>query len=259
MLSKAKIKELKSLEYKKFRDESGLFVAEGNKIVADMLYSFECEWLIAKSSWMATQGDIPAKELILAEEGDMKKISFLKSPQDVFAVFRKPACQTGKSDPSGQLILALDGVQDPGNLGAIVRIADWFGIRHIVCSVDTADVFGPKTVQASMGALAHVQVHYTDLVGFFEHCRHVPLYGAFLEGENIYNKALTDNGIIVMGNEGGGIRPEVEKMIDEKLFIPPYPVHAETTESLNVAAAAAIICSEFRRKTLQAVPGRNCR
>jgi TrmH family RNA methyltransferase len=248
MLSKAKIKEIKSLEYKKFRDESGLFVAEGNKLVADILYSFECEWLIATSSWMATQGDIPAKELILAGEGDIKKISFLKSPQDVFAVFKKPCCRIEQADPSCQLILALDGVQDPGNLGTIVRIADWFGIRHIVCSADTADVFSPKTVQASMGALAHVRVHYTDLIRFLDSCRHVPLYGAFLEGENIYDKILTDNGIIVMGNEGNGIRPEIERMTGERLFIPPYSVRAETAESLNVAAAAAIICSEFRRR-----------
>jgi TrmH family RNA methyltransferase len=248
MLSKAKIKEIKSLEYKKFRDESGLFVAEGNKLVADILPFFECEWLISTSSWMATQGDIPAKELVLAREGDIRKVSFLKSPQDVFAVFKKPAHQIREADPSRQLVLALDGIQDPGNLGAIVRIAGWFGIRHIICSADTADIYNPKTVQASMGALAHVHVHYAALINFFESCKFVPVYGAFLKGENIYNKTLTDNGVIVMGNEGNGIRPEIEKLISEKLFIPSYPVNAETAESLNVATAAAIICSEFRRR-----------
>lgn len=248
MLSKAKIKEIKSLEYKKYRDESGLFVAEGNKLVADILFSFECEWLIAKTSWMATQGDIPAKELLLAENEDIKKVSFLKSPQDVFAVFKKPVYQIEEADPSRQLILALDGVQDPGNLGTIVRIADWFGIRHIVCSADTTDVYSPKTVQASMGALAHVQVHYTALINYFESCKHLPIYGAFLEGENIYNQTLSDNGLIVMGNEGNGIRPDIEQLINEKLFIPACPADANTTESLNVAVATAIVCSEFRRR-----------
>jgi TrmH family RNA methyltransferase len=249
MLSKAKIKEIKSLEYKKFREESGLFVAEGNKLVADILYSFECEWLIARASWMATQGDIPAKDLILAEDDDIKKISFLKSPQDVFAVFKKPDYQIAEASPSNQLILALDGVQDPGNLGTIIRIADWFGIRHIICSADTTDVYSPKTVQASMGAIAHVRIHYTNLINYLESCKNVPIYGAFLEGENIYNKMLSDSGLVVMGNEGNGVRAEIEKRISEKLFIPSFPVNnAKTTESLNVAIATAIVCSEFRRK-----------
>ncbi|MDR2145366.1 MAG: RNA methyltransferase [Tannerella sp.] len=250
MLSKAKIKDIKALEHKKFRDDSGLFVAEGNKVVDDMIHSFECEWLIANASWMATQGDIPAKELLLAEKGDIKKISFLKTPQDVFAIFKKPDYQIEEVNPENQLVLALDGIQDPGNMGTIVRIADWFGIQHIVCSMDTTDVFSPKTVQATMGALAHVHVYYVDLENFLEKNRNCTTYGAFLEGENIYAKTLTDNGIIVMGNEGNGIRPEIAKRIGEKLFIPPYPDTTETTESLNVAAATAIICSEFRRKNL---------
>jgi TrmH family RNA methyltransferase len=249
MLSKAKIKEIKALEYKKFRDSSGLFVAEGNKLVADILYSFECEWLISKTSWMATQGDIPAKELLLAEDDDIKKVSFLKSPQDVFAVFKKPDCKIEDADPTRQLILALDGVQDPGNMGTIVRVADWFGIRHVVCSFDSADVFSPKTVQATMGALAHVQVHYTNLMNFLEINRKNAIYGAFLDGKNIYDKSLSNNGIIVMGNEGNGIRPEMKGLINGKLWIPPYPAHAETTESLNVAVATAIVCSEFRRRS----------
>ena len=248
MLSKAKIKDIKSLEYKKFRDESGLFVAEGNKLVSDMLHSFECEWIIAKNSWMATQGDIPTKELLLAEEFDIKKVSFLKTPQDVFAVFKKPDFQIEEANPENQLILALDGVQDPGNMGTVVRIADWFGIQHIVCSMDTVDVFSPKTVQATMGALAHIRVHYTDIADFLETNKNCSIYGAFLDGENIYAKTLTDSGIIVMGNEGNGIRPEIEKRIGEKLQIPPYSDTAKTVESLNVATATAIICSEFRRK-----------
>ena len=247
MLSKAKTKEIRALEAKKKRDEQGLFVAEGNKLVADMLQAFECEWLIAHTSWMATQGNIPAKELILAEENDIRKISFLKTPQDVFAIFRKPQYKLEEANPASQLILALDCIQDPGNLGTIVRIADWFGIEHIICSTDTADIYNPKTVQATMGALAHVKVHYTNLNEYIEKHREVPVYGTFLDGDNIYKKQLFTNGIIVMGNEGNGIRTETELLINERLYIPSYPPACETTESLNVAVATAVVCAEFRR------------
>ena len=248
MLSKAKIKEIRTLESKKKRDELNLFVAEGNKLVADMLYTFECEWLIARNSWIATQGNIPAKELILAEENDISKVSFLKTPQDVLAVFRKPQYSPEDANPSTQLILVLDGIQDPGNLGTIVRLADWFGIEHIICSPDTADVYNPKAVQSTMGALTHIKVHYTNIYKYIEKHRNTPVYGTFLNGENIYKKQLSKNGIIVMGNEGNGIRPETEFLINEKLYIPPYPPEHETTESLNVAVATAIICAEFRRQ-----------
>jgi TrmH family RNA methyltransferase len=247
MLSKAKIKELRALEFKKFRDEQGLFVAEGNKLVTDMLPAFDCEWLIARTSWMATQGDIPAKELVLVGEDDIRKVSFMKTPQDVVAVFRKPSCLLDDANPGAQLILALDGIQDPGNLGTIVRLADWFGIEHIVCSKDTTDVFSPKTVQATMGALARVKIHYTDLNKYLGKHAGIPVYGTFLNGENLYTGKLTPHGIIIMGNEGNGIRPETASFIKEKLHIPSYPPSHETTESLNVAMATAIVCAEFRR------------
>lgn len=247
MLSKAKIKEIRALDIKKNRDERNLFVAEGNKLVGDMLHSFECEWLIARTSWMATQGDIPAKELILGEENDLQKISFLKTPQDVLAVFRKPEYLLEEANPASQLILALDGVQDPGNLGTIIRLADWFGIEHIICSPDTSDAFSPKTVQATMGALAHVKVHHVNLNEYIKRYKDIPVYGTFLDGENIYSKKLAQNGIIIMGNEGNGIRPETESLTNERLYIPSYPPSHETTESLNVAIATAIVCAEFRR------------
>jgi TrmH family RNA methyltransferase len=248
MLSKAKIKEIRALGIKKFRDEQGVFVAEGNKLVADMLLVFECDWLIAHTPWMATQGDIPAKELILAEENDIRKISFLKTPQDVFAVFRKPYHALEEANPAAQLILALDGIQDPGNLGTILRLACWFGIEHIVCSPDTADVYSPKTVQATMGALAHIKIHYTNLYGYVKNHYSVPIYGTFLNGDNIYKTTLSQSGIIVMGNEGNGIHPEIESVISKKLFIPSYPPDRKATESLNVATATAIVCAEFRRE-----------
>lgn len=255
MLSKAKVKYIHSLELKKYRNEQNAFVAEGNKLVADMMHAFECELILARPSWMATQGDIPAKELLEAEDEDIRKASFLKNPQDVLAVFKRPSWSLDEADPSSSLVLALDGIQDPGNLGTIIRLADWFGIEHIVCSLDTADVFSPKTVQATMGALAHVKVHYTDLGAYLKTQaeRQVPLFGTFLDGDNMYTKDLSASGIIVMGNEGNGIRPEIEQLIDRKLYIPSFPPERETSESLNVAIATAVICAEFRRREGNAV------
>ena len=229
MLSKTKVKYIRSLELKKFRNENNVFVAEGNKLVADMLPAFECELLIAKPSWMATQGDIPAKELLVAEEDDIRKASFLKNPQDVLAIFKRPNWDITEITPEKELVLALDGIQDPGNLGTIIRLADWFGISHIVCSKDTADVFSPKTVQA-------------------QSAQAIPLYGTFLGGENLYEKTLSGNGILIMGNEGNGIRPAIEAFVNEKLYIPNYPEGRDTSESLNVAIATAVVCAEFRRR-----------
>ena len=249
MLSKAKIKYIHSLEMKKFRDERQAFVAEGNKLVADLLPAFECELLIARPSWMATQGDIPARELLVADEDDIRKASLLKNPQDVLAVFKRPAWAADVKTPEKELTLALDGVQDPGNLGTIVRLADWFGIPCLICSQDTADVFNPKAVQATMGALARVKVCYTDLEQFLSELpRPVPVYGTFLDGEDIYEKELSPRGVIVMGNEGNGIRPAIETLVNEKLYIPNFPEGKKTSESLNVAVATAVICAEFRRR-----------
>lgn len=250
MLSKSKVKQIRSLELKKFRNELNAFVAEGNKLVADMLHTFECDLLIAQPSWMAAQGDIPAKELLEAGDEDIRKASFLKNPQDVLAVFKRPVWSLEEADPAKQLIIALDGIQDPGNLGTIIRLADWFGIGHIVCSPDTADVFSPKAVQATMGALVHVKVHYTDLPAYLQAQaeKKIPLYGTFLDGENMYTKELTETGIIIMGNEGNGIRPDIETLVNEKLYIPNYPQERETSESLNVAIATAVVCAEFRRR-----------
>ena len=250
MLSKAKVKYIRSLELKKFRNENDAFVAEGNKLVADLLPAFECELLIAHASWMATQGNIPAKELLLAENDEIRKVSFLKTPQDVLAVFRRPVWDIMEANPKKDLILALDGVQDPGNLGTIIRLADWFGISHVICGKDSADVFNPKAIQATMGALARVKTHYTDLEPFLRTQleQGIPLYGTFLNGENIYKKVLSPNGIIIMGNEGNGIRPSIERLIKERLYIPNYPEGKKTSESLNVAIATAVICAEFRRR-----------
>lgn len=255
MLSKNKIKYIHSLELKKFRTENNAFVAEGNKLVGDMLSAFECKLLIATSDWLSSQKDIPAKEIIIAENDDIRKAGFLKNPQDVLAVFKRPSWDISSITPKKELVLALDGVQDPGNLGTIIRLADWFGISHIICSKDTADAFSPKTVQATMGALAHVKIYYTDLIDFLQKQaeRNIPLYGTFLDGENLYEKEFSNHGILIMGNEGNGIRPEIKALVNEKLYIPNYPQGKETSESLNVAIATAVICAEFRRR--QGNPG----
>ncbi|MDH6316683.1 TrmH family RNA methyltransferase [Parabacteroides sp. PF5-5] len=250
MISKSKLKYIRSLELKKFRDEHRAFVAEGNKLVSDMLGAYESELIIAKPSWMATQGDIPTLELLEADEHDIRKGSFLKNPQDVIAVFKLPAYKLEEVDPSGEVVLALDCIQDPGNMGTIIRLAAWFGIGHIVCSMDTVDAFAPKTVQATMGSLAHVKIHYTDLEAYLTEWknRDIPVYGTFPNEESIYSKQLSDKGFILMGNEGKGIRPSLESLITEKLCIPSYPENTDTAESLNVAIATAIVCAEFRRQ-----------
>jgi len=248
MISRNKIKFIRSLEKKKFRNETGCFLAEGNKLVADILPFFECECLIAKSSWLAMQGDVCANELITAEDIDIEMASLLKTPQDVLAVFRQPHYVLDNETLKNELSLVLDGIQDPGNLGTIIRLADWFGIKRLICSPDTADAYNPKTIQATMGAIARVQVFYVTLSDWLKKMEDIPVYGAFLEGKNIYTETLASSGLIVMGNEGNGISRSVEEQITQKLYIPNYPPEAKTTESLNVATATAIVCSEFRRR-----------
>ena len=177
-----------------------------------------------------------------------KRASLLKTPQQVLAVFRQPDEKTDISVISHSLCLALDDVQDPGNLGTIVRLADWFGIEHIFCSPNTVDIYNPKTVQATMGGIARVRLHYTPLPEFIRSLKDIPVYGTFLDGENMYGQPLSKNGLIVMGNEGNGIGKEVEALINRKLYIPNYPASRETSESLNVAIATAVVCAEFRRQ-----------
>lgn len=251
MISKNKIKFIHSLALKKYRDEHQLFLAEGNKLVNDLYPHFECELLIATSSWLDTHKSLTAHELIIAEEGDIPKASLQKSPQEVLAIFKKPIYNPSEIDPTNNLVLVSDGIQDPGNLGTIIRLADWFGIRHILCSLDTVDAFSPKVVQATMGALAHVHLHYADLETYLRRQiqgKGIPVYGTFLDGENIYTQALRPNGFIIMGNEGNGIRPVLDALVSKRLLIPNYPQGTRTSESLNVAIATAIICAEFRRR-----------
>lgn len=248
-LSKNKTKYIKSLVDKKHRAEHNTFVAEGTKLVLDLLTTCRCQLIAANPTLLSVHPEINAEEIIMTDENELKKASFLKTAPQVIAVFYQPTQQPISSiDFERHLSLVLDGIQDPGNMGAIVRIADWFGIEHIICSPDTVDIFNPKAVQASMGAIARVKVLYTQLDDFLPQHSNLPIYGTFLEGENIYSSPLSPHGFIVMGSEGQGIDNKTAKLINKKLFIPNFPEDRPTSESLNVAAATAITCAEFRRR-----------
>lgn len=248
-LSKNKIKYIHSLELKKVRKEEHVFLAEGPKLVIDLLGHFPCRFLAATSVWLQNHPDIKADEIAEVSQEDLSRASLLKTPQQVLAIFEQPHYILNPEDVHQSLCLALDDVQDPGNLGTIIRLADWFGIEHIICSTNTVDVYNPKTVQATMGGIARVKVYYTSLPNFIHSLENkIPIFGTFLNGKNIYEQTLTTNGLIVMGNEGNGISKEVEALINHKLYIPNYPQGQETSESLNVAIATAVICAEFRRQ-----------
>jgi TrmH family RNA methyltransferase len=250
MLSKNKIKYIHSLELKKNRKKEGVFVAEGHKLVGDLLPHFHCRLILATNTWLKEHHDIQADEIIEITPEELVKASLLKTPQEVLAIFEQPQYNYTTDVIKDSLCLALDDIQDPGNLGTIIRLADWFGIEHIFCSQGTVDVYNSKVIQATMGALARVKVHYCNLPNLISSLRDVPVYGTFLDGENIYNKPLSENGLIIMGNEGNGVSKEVSQLINNKLYIPNYPTGRATSESLNVAIATAVVCAEFRRRLM---------
>lgn len=232
-LSKAQIKWVRSLQQKKNRDAEGVFVAEGWKCVNDLREAFELVLLVTPDNATSTE---------------IEQMSNLRTPQGVIGVFRR----RGEEARGEDLVVALDGVQDPGNLGTIIRTCDWFGVHDILCSHDTADCYNPKVVQATMGALARVRVHYVDLEKHLQEMREksMPIYGTLLEGGNMYKEgAIPDKtrGVIIMGNEGNGISPAIREKITHPIRIPSYPADAETSESLNVGIATAIVLAEFRR------------
>ena len=250
MLSKNKIKYIRSLDLKKNRKEEQVFVAEGHKLVGDLLGHFPCRLLVAVSSWLEKNPQAKADEIIEVTPDELTRASLQKNPQEVLAIFEQPSYPIQPEVISHSLCLALDDIQDPGNLGTIIRMADWFGIEHIFCSQGTVDVYNPKTIQATMGALPRVKLHYCHLPELISSLKGVPVYGTFLDGENMYAKNLTNYGLIVMGNEGNGVSNEVAELVNERLYIPNYPPQRQTSESLNVAVATAIVCSEFRRRAL---------
>ena len=247
-LSHNKIKYIKSLKEKKFRSQYKCFVAEGEKLIFDLMETCKCQMFAALPEIIKSRNDITAEEIIIASEAELKRATSLKSAPTAIAVFYQPELEIKELHFNKSLGIILDGVQDPGNVGTIVRIADWFGINNIFCSFDCADVFNPKTVQATMGSIARVKVTYTDIISLIKKNNDIPIYGTFLEGKNIYNETLSNHGLIVMGSEGKGISDEVKDLVTDRLFIPNFPIGSNSSESLNVAVATAITCSEFRRR-----------
>lgn len=251
MISKAKIKLIQSLRQKKNRIKKGLFVAEGTKTVNDLLGAGIKTAEIYGTSNITGQIKVLNKtSLCEVSDIEMKKISFLSNASDVLGLFEIPQINIDDVFYS-DFIIALDGVQDPGNLGTIVRLADWFGVKNIVCSLDCADLYNPKTVQSTMGSIARVQVHFTDLPEFLLKAKSekkYKIYGSFMKGEPIYEISFQQKKILVMGSEGQGIFMEVEQLIDEHITIPAFFDGKDGPESLNVAMATGIIVSEMKRK-----------
>ena len=280
-ISKAQVKLIKSLQQKKYRDELGFFVAEGEKCVSELAKAFELVYLIVEDGLIVPT--VLQRSGLTGEAGhltasaiEISQMSGLRTPQGVIGVFKKPITNHQAPITDSGLVLALDGIQDPGNLGTIIRTCDWFGVHDIVCSQDTADCYNPKVVQATMGALARVRVHYVNLPAWLQsqitnHKSQIKIYGTLLDGKDMYEvlqsagrpdseavlqhsgltakRSFSANGpaVIIMGNEGNGISPEVRKFVTHPIRIPSYPKDAETSESLNVSIATAIVLAEFRR------------
>ena len=253
MISKNQIKYVHQLELKKFRKQEGLFIAEGHKVVGDLLAAgFRPTQLFATAEWQAPAGFV---EVTQVTNDELSRLSLQQHPQQVLALFPIPTNDISLLAPHSSLLeknlsIFLDNVQDPGNLGTIIRIADWFGIDTIFCSTGTVDAWNPKVVQATMGSIARVRIIYIDAQQLFDSLpADYPVYGTFLDGENIYTQELSPNGLIVMGNEGNGISDAVRARISRRLLIPDFH-RGDTADSLNVAIATAITCSEFRRRGL---------
>ncbi len=248
-LTKNIIKFIYSLGQKKNRVESGCFVVEGTKAVRDTWDYFDCRMIVATNSWYEQFGHSGHLDKIyIATKSQMERVSQFSNPSDVVAVYEMPQYELDMKEIESGLNIILDNVQDPGNMGTIMRVADWFGVRNIICSDTTVDMFNHKVIQATMGAISRVKVHYVDLERFLERDWGLPVYGTYLDGENIYEKQLSDKGFIIFGNEGRGISPKLAEFVTDRLLIPSYPKDCETSESLNVSIATAITLSEFRRK-----------
>jgi TrmH family RNA methyltransferase len=276
-MTKGDIQLIRSLDDKRERTETGLFFAEGEKLVRELLASHlraRKVYLTGDATDAPEAANIAGVDFERISLKEMERASHLKTPTNCLALFEIPRYTFDAAALRGRLVLALDDVQNPGNVGTIVRLADWFGITDILCSEGTADCLNPKVVQATMGALAHVAVHYGDLAAMLsrisgtptagtETAAPLPVYGTFMEGENIYDAKLSQEGVIVLGSEGHGISNAIARHVTRKLFIPPYrpsthdtlpdtssdiPPTLSVPESLNVAIAAAIVCSEFRRR-----------
>lgn len=256
MLSKQITKIVQNLEKKKFREKYNLFKTEGEKLVDELLRSsLKIHTIVASPDWITThQSRLSGISIHEADEREMHSISNFQSLPEVIALAEIPQHTFQETEIHRSLSLVLNGIQDPGNLGTILRVADWFGIHHVFCDRDCAGIYNSKTVQASMGAVFRVKTFYTDLsvlLKQFKEKKDFPIFGTFLDGENIYQAPLSGQGFIVMGNEGKGISTEIEDLTDCKLTIPSFADSLQSTESLNVGVATGIILSEFKRRTMK--------
>ncbi len=253
MLSRNKINYILALQKKKVREEEKLYIIEGDKLVKEFLSAKQpVETLIAKPEFLNSLPLVHKQntgEIIPASYDDLKKISSLKTPHNALAVVRMPEVRIEPDDIKKGLTVALDFVQDPGNLGTIIRAAGWFGLKNIYCSENCVDVYNPKVIQASMGAILHVQVCYTDLRVLFKEALkdEIKIYGAMLEGDSIYSQKLGNTGIIFLGNESKGISGELVPFITDRIMIPRMSNTGNGIDSLNVSMAASVIFSEFTR------------
>jgi len=252
MTSKNTIKRLNSLSQKKYRSKENLFLVEGDKMVLELADSdivVKELFITADFENRVKESGLKASQVNVVEQSELKKISQLKTPQSSLAVCGLPERKSLPDKIEESLSLYLDGIQDPGNMGTIIRLCDWYGIQHLFCSKDTVDLYNPKVIQASMGSFMRVNVYECEL----ETIRNLAensgtvIYGAFMNGENIYTQDLAEKSILVVGNEGNGIREASEVLIDKKISIPNFSVAKNKAESLNVSVATAIICSEFKR------------
>jgi TrmH family RNA methyltransferase len=243
MVTKHEIKLIKSLTQKKFRQQLGLFKVEGIKGVEEFLKSdFKLETLYTTKPIF----DAPKNLTVEISDAELKKISSLKNPNTALAVFKIPEAE--QINPKG-LIVALDDMRDPGNLGTIIRLCDWYGVKHLICSTNTVDCYNSKVVQATMGSLARITISYLDLENFLK-SNSTKVFGTFMNGENIYTSQLPNEGIIVLGNEANGISDVIKVLVDKQITIPQFG-NIKKTESLNAANATAIVLSEFRRRTIE--------
>ena len=239
MVVKSHIKFIKSLQQKKNRIKRKLFVAEGSKMVSDLYRSAVRPYKIYTSGPGPEHLDAGFLERVT--DSELRQMSSLKNPNQVLGIFHMP---DPRAVDFSDWVVALDDVRDPGNLGTIIRLCDWFGIDHLLCSPNTVDCYNPKVLQATMGSIARVNVRYTDLQELFLNTD-VPVYGSFMEGGPVYDENIPTSGILVMGNEANGISPEIENLVTKKIGIPQYA--EKTSESLNVATATAILLNEIRR------------
>lgn len=257
MISKAQIQFIRSLDLKKFRDDSGCFIAEGDKLVREALSIpagslFRIKMICATDSWLdqvRPAKDHPEIELIEVSESELGRISLQKTPNQALAIIFRDQSILPEFDSDNNLLIGLNQVQDPGNVGTIVRLADWFGLDGVIASPDSADFFSPKVVQASMGSIFRVRLLTADLIEFIGSLKPgFPVYGTHLQGQNLYTSELKDHGLILLGNESRGLSSDLMKMTTDSLLIPDFSEGRYKPESLNVSIAAAIVCSEFRRR-----------